>query len=260
MALLRPIQITFTYMKQYILLVFLFLILTSCNKGLSFENEKFEKKSAAPCKTDCPIITIDIPVAKNVPVVADSINKKIFSVIKEIVYFGENPIKTNDYNGLTSSFIASYEEMHKKFPNETFGWEGKIKGNVEFESSQIINIKLDHYTFTGGAHGYQGYRSLLFNPKTGKTIFTDLIFKNEKGFKALAEKAFREKYKIPTKSNINATGLMFENDTFQLPQNIFYTEEGLLLYYNSYEAASYADGPKELLFPYDEVNKYLLYQ
>ena len=247
-------------MKQFTFLVFLFLMFTSCSKELSFENETFEKESNIPCKTDCPKITIDIPVAKNIPIVADSINKKIFSVIKEIVYFGEKPLKPNDYNTLASSFIASYEEMHKKFPDETYGWEGKITGNVEFKSDQIINIKLDHYTFTGGAHGYQGFRSLLFNAKTGKTIFSDQIFKNEKEFKAFAEKAFREKYKIPAKSNINATGLMFENDKFQLPQNIFYTEEGLLLYYNSYEAASYADGPKEILFPYEEVSKYLIYQ
>lgn len=246
-------------MKQYSFLVFLFLLFTNCNKGLSFENETFEKKSTIPCKIDCPQITIDIPIAKNIPVVADSINKKLFLVIKEIVYFGEEPLKLNDYNTLATSFIASYEEMHKKFPNETFGWEGKIKGNIEYESEQIINIKLDHYTFTGGAHGYQGYRSLLFNPKTGKIIFNDQIFKNEKEFKAFAEKEFRKKYNIPSKSNINATGLMFENDKFHLPQNIFYTEEGLLLYYNSYEAASYADGPKEILFPYDGVSKYLKY-
>lgn len=247
-------------MKQYSFLVFLFLLFTSCNKGLSFENETFEKKSTIPCKIDCPQITIDIPIAKNIPVVADSINKKLFLVIKEIVYFGEEPLKLNDYNTLATSFIASYEEMHKKFPNETFGWEGKIKGNIEFESDQIINIKLDHYTFTGGAHGYQGYRSLLFNPKTGKTIFNDQIFKNEKEFNTFAEKEFRKKYKIPSKSNINATGLMFENDKFHLPQNIFYTEEGLLLYYNSYEAASYADGPKEILFPYEKVSRYLKYK
>lgn len=247
-------------MKKYSFLVFLFLLFTSCNKGLSFDNETFEKKSTIPCKIDCPQIIIEIPVAKNIPVVADSINKKLFLVIKEIVYFGEEPLKLNDYNKLATSFIASYEEMHKKFPSETFGWEAKIKGNIEFESEQILNIKLDHYTFTGGAHGYQGYRSLLFHPKTGKTIFCDQIFKNEKEFKAFAEKEFRNKYKIPEKANINATGLMFENDKFHLPQNIFYTEEGLLLYYNSYEAASYADGPKEILFPYEVVGKYLKYK
>lgn len=246
-------------MKQYPFLILLLLTLVSCSKELSFENETFEKESTLPCEKDCPKITIDVPIAKNIPIVADSINKKVFSVIKEIVYFEEDPAKANDYKTLAASFIASYEEMHKKFPSETFGWEAKIKGNIEFESDQIINVKIDHYTFTGGAHGYQGYRSLLFHTKTGKTIFTDQIFKNEKEFAAFAEKEFRKKYKIPTKSNINATGLMFENDKFHLPQNIFYTKAGLLLYYNSYEAASYADGPKEILFPYDEISTYLIY-
>lgn len=247
-------------MKHYTILVFLFLTLTSCNKELSFENETFEKESKIPCKKDCPKITLDVPVAKNIPVVADSINKKILSVLKEIIYFGEKPSDAKDYDSLADSFIASYEEMHKKFPGETYGWEAKVKGNIEYQSDQILNIKLDHYTFTGGAHGYQGFRSLIFNPNTGKTIFCDELFKNEKEFKAFAEKEFRNKYKIPSKSNINATGLMFENDKFQLPQNIFYTDEGLLLYYNSYEAASYADGPKEILFPYDKISKYLKFQ
>ena len=247
-------------MKHYTILAFLFLTLTSCNKELSFKNETFEKESKIPCKKDCPKITLDVPVAKNIPVVADSINKKILSVLKEIIYFGEKPSDAKDYDSLAESFIASYEEMHKKFPGETYGWEAKVKGNVEYQSDHILNIKLDHYTFTGGAHGYQGFRSLIFNPNTGKTIFCDELFKNEKEFKAFAEKEFRNKYKIPSKSNINATGLMFENDKFQLPQNIFYTDEGLLLYYNSYEAASYADGPKEILFPYDKISKYLKFQ
>lgn len=247
-------------MKNYIFIVFLCLIFTSCTKELSFENETFEEKSTIPCESDCPTITIDIPIAKNIPIAADSINKKVFAVVKEIVYFGEDSIKVNDYKSLSKSFIASYEEMHKKFPTDTFGWEGKVKGDIEYQSEQILNIKIDHYTFTGGAHGYQAFRSLLFNPKTGKTIFNDQLFKNEKEFKAFAEKEFRIKYKIPTKANINATGLMFENDAFQLPQNIFYTSDGLLLYYNSYEAASYADGPKEILFPYEQVSKYLKFK
>lgn len=247
-------------MKNYIFIILLCLIFTNCKKELSFVNETFEEKSTIPCKNDCPQITIEVPIAKNGRVISDSINKRVFAVIKEIVFFGEDSTKVNDYQSLSKSFIASYEEMRQKFPNDTFGWEAKIIGDKEFESDKILNLKIDHYTFTGGAHGYQGYRSLLFDKKTGKAIFNNQLFKNEKEFKAFAEKTFRAKYKIPEKTNINATGLMFENDKFQLPQNIFYTAEGLLLYYNSYEAASYADGPKEILFPYEEVNQYLNFQ
>ncbi|MWB93535.1 DUF4163 domain-containing protein [Flavobacterium sp. GA093] len=247
-------------MKYHVFLPLLFFVFASCSKELSFENEVITKKSTVPCEKDCPEITIDIPVAKNVPVTADSINKKILNVLKDIVYFGEKPSEARDYNTLASSFIASYEEMHKKFPSETFGWEGKITGNVEYQSDQILNIKLDHYTYTGGAHGYQGFRSLLFNPKTGKSISMDKLFRNKKEFQAFAEKEFRTKFKIPAAANINSTGFMFENDKFQLPQNIFYTNEGLLLYYNSYEAASYAEGPQEIIFPFEKVKKYLVFE
>jgi hypothetical protein len=120
-----------------------------------------------------------------------------------------------------------------------------------------LNIEIKHYSYTGGAHGYQGLRSLIFDPETGKSIPNNNLFKDRNAFKAFAEKKFRAKYKIPENQPINATGFQFEDEKFELPQNIFYTDKGLLLYYNPYEAASYSDGPKELLLSYKDVNEYL---
>ncbi|MFV8465910.1 PdaC/SigV domain-containing protein [Flavobacterium sp. LB1P62] len=244
-------------MKHFILFSVLLFSMARCSNELVFEEQSFQKKTTLPCKENCPQITVKIPVAKDVPVVADSINKKVFSVLKEIIYFGEKPYTSANYNGLLASFIDSYEKLQKEFPKDTFGWEGKIEGSVKYQSDSILNIEIKHYTFTGGAHGYEGLRSLIFNPETGKYIPNNQLFKNKNAFMAFAEKKFRSKYKIPENKSINATGLMFEDEKFYLPQNIFYTDKGLLLYYNSYEAASYADGPKELLLSYKEVNEYL---
>ena len=58
---------------------------------------------------------------------AANINKKVFAVLKEIVYFGEKPYAATNYNDLTTSFIESYEKLHKEFPNDSFGWEAKIE-------------------------------------------------------------------------------------------------------------------------------------
>lgn len=245
-------------MKKFLTLAFLLLLLVSCKNELTFKEEHFEKKSALPCQENCPLVTLTVPVAGNVPIVADSINKKVFSVVKEIIYFGEKPYTSTDYQGLLDSFIGTYEEMKKQNPKDIFGWEAKIEGRVAYHTDSILNIEIKHYAFTGGAHGYSGIRSLLFDPHTGKNIPTAYLFRDLNKFKAFAEKKFRAKYKIPTGQNINATGLMFENDVFELPFSIFYTEEGLLLYYNTYEAASYADGPKELLLTYEELQPYLL--
>jgi hypothetical protein len=245
-------------MKHYIIFA-VFLLISGCSNELSFKDQSFQKKTTLPCNENCPEITVKIPIAKNAPVVADSINKKVFSVLKEIIYFGEKPYTSTDYNGLLASFIDSYEKLQKEFPNETFGWEAEVTGSIKYQSESVLNIEINHYTYTGGAHGYQGLRSLLFDPSTGKSIANEELFNDKAAFMAFAEKKFRAKYKIPANKSINVTGLMFENEKFNLPENIFYTDDGLLLYYNSYEAASYADGPKELLLPYKEVNDYLVF-
>ena len=244
-------------MKHPVVFAVLLFLMISCSNELIFETQSFQKTTTLPCKENCPEITVKIPVAKNDLIVADSINKKVFSVLKEIVYFGEKPYNSTDYAGLLASFIDSYEKLQKEFPNDTFGWEAKIKGSVIYQSESVLNIEINHYTYTGGAHGYQGLRSLLFDPSTGKSIPNVALFRDKNAFMAFAEKKFRAKYKIPANKSINATGLMFEDEKFNLPQNIFYTDKGLLLYYNSYEAASYADGPKELLLQYVEVDEFL---
>jgi hypothetical protein len=232
--------------------------MAGCSKELSFENQSFKKKTSLACAENCPHIQVTIPIAKDVPVVADSINKKVFSVLKELIYFGEKPYASTDYNGLLNSFIGSYEQLQKEYPKEALSWEAEIEGSIKYQSDRILNLQIKHYTYTGGAHGYQGLRSLLFNPASGKSIPNNQLFKDPDVFKAFAEKKFRTKYNIPKNKPINATGFLFEADKFNLPLNIFYSDKGLLLYYNPYEASSYADGPKELLLSYKEVNTYLL--
>lgn len=263
-------------MKRYILLAAFALTLASCKKekeetttetvvekevaapSLAFKNETHQKKSSLPCKEICTNVNIDVPVAENIPVLADSINNKIFNTVRSIVYFGEKPYNAKTYDEIMTSFINDYDKMKKDFPKDPMApWEATIKSNVPYKTDSIINVKLTSYMFTGGAHGYGADRSLIFNAKTGKSLKHSDLFTDIKGLTAYAEKKFREKYKIPIGKNINATGFMFENDKFALPQNIFYTDKGLLLYYNAYEVASFAEQQKELLFPYSEIEKYL---
>jgi len=245
-------------MRYFALFAAMLFLLVSCNNELAFEEKSFYKKTSLPCKENCPHVSVKVPIASNVPIVADSINKKVFAIMKEIIYVGEKPFAATDYDGLLTAFINSYNQMQTEFPKDNIGWEGEITGRVSYQSENILDIELKHYTYTGGAHGYSGKRSLIFNPETGKSIPNEHLFKDINLFKAFAEKKFRIAYKLKVSDPINASGLMFEDDLFQLPQTYFFTDKGLLLYYNVYEIASYADGPKELLIPYSEANDYLI--
>jgi len=262
-------------MKYCLTLILSVLLLTSCKKdkeetiaedaatttqkpaALAFADKVYSKKTTLPGPEPRTYVDITVPNATGIPVASDSINNKIFRTVRSIVYFGEKPTDATSYQELMNSFIESYDELAKKFPKDAMAWEAKVKGTIDYKTDSIIEIKLHHYTFTGGAHGYEGDRSLLFNAKTGRSLKYSDIFKDEKAFTAFAEKKFRAKYKIPAGKNINATGLMFLDDVFVLPQNIFFKENGILLYYNAYEAAAYAEQQKEVLIPYSEADAFL---
>jgi len=245
-------------MKYFLKLAVVLLFFTSCKNELTFEERAYHQISALPCEKDCPHVDVKIPFAKNVPIVADSINKKVFLTMKEIIYFGEKPYDSSDYDDLLTSFIGSYEKIQKEAPEEKIGWEAEITGRVIYTSDEVLNIEIQHYSYTGGAHGYSGKRSLLFDPATGKAIENQNLFKDTNTFKAFAEKRFRAAFQLNENESINSNGLMFEDGIFQLPQTYFFTDKGFLLYYNVYEIASYADGPKQLLLPYQDIQPYLV--
>ena len=62
-------------MKHFVIFTLFLFSVARCYNDLVFEEQSFNKKTTLPCKENCPEITVKIPVAKDVPVVADSINK-----------------------------------------------------------------------------------------------------------------------------------------------------------------------------------------
>ena len=90
-------------MRQIIILSGLLFLLISCSSELAFEKRSFTKKTTLPCKENCPEINVKIPFAKDVPVVADSINKKVFFALKEIIYLEKKPFHSTNYNELLAS-------------------------------------------------------------------------------------------------------------------------------------------------------------
>ena len=49
----------------------------------------------------------------------------------------------------------------------------------------------------------------------------------------------------------------FFGKPFQLPKNIGYSDDGLVLLYNVYEVASFEQGYTEFVIPFDEIKSYL---
>ena len=242
-------------MKNSLVALLTLFLLSSCTKDLKFEQKKFAKKIVTSNK-DSTKINIDVPIAVGEPIIANSVNKAVFKTMKEIVYVGEKPFSATDYSGLCTEFINYYTKVTTLNSSEP-AWFITIDGAIIYRSVKLINIVLSHNAFVGGAHGYAGKRSLLFDIESGLPILNKNLFNNPQAFTKFAESKFREKYKISANAAINDNSFMFESNVFQLPQTYFYTSKGFLLYYNVYEIASYAQGIFEVLIPYSEMKPYL---
>ncbi|MDT0641972.1 DUF4163 domain-containing protein [Zunongwangia sp. F363] len=246
-------------MKKYLLIFCAALVFTACEqeeKPLQFTNYSVEKsyEECNPEEGDCAFISISYPVAENKTDAASRINEEIKNHIIGIVDYEEEE-KSASIEELANHFIKNYETNAEDFSEYELAWEGFVFAEITKKSPELISIRFNSRMFTGGAHGYSSISFLNFNPETGKAYSHNELFTPE--FKSYFESKFREDQGIPEQDSINSTGLFFEDDKFVLPENIGFTEEGLVLHYNAYEIASYAEGEFTYRFPYDEIDQFL---
>ncbi|WP_373516724.1 DUF3298 and DUF4163 domain-containing protein [Pricia sp.] len=242
-------------MKSPLTCFLIFLVLIGCQKKedkLTFEPLTLGESLCA----DCPQISITIPRAVERTRTASTINTALQEEIISLLLFDDSQ-KIANLDDALISFKNGYSELKDLYSEETTPWEAKIDGKVVYEDKNLLSLELNSFVFTGGAHGYSAKRFLNFDKKRGVELENWQLFQNRKDFQKYAETKFREQEAIPAEASINYTGLMFEKDSFYLPENIGFTEEGVKLLYNPYEVASYADGPIVLTLPFKEVNRYL---
>jgi hypothetical protein len=207
------------------------------------------------CKT-CPEVKISLPEAQGNSKIARTVNTALSEEVISLLTF-EDSLEVGTLDEAIQSFRKGYEHIQRLYPDETPGWNAEVFAEISYEDEHWLSIRLDTYTFTGGAHGYGSVRFLNFNKHKGAELETWELFRNRDNFEQFAEARFREQENIPENKPINSTGFMFEEDRFYLPENIGLEADGIKLLYNQYEVASYADGPIELVLPYADIQQFL---
>jgi hypothetical protein len=230
------------------------LVLTACSEEPS-ASLTIREYGGADCE-NCPKVSIAIVEADGNSALGKSINTAVREEIIELLDFDEEN-QAADIPGAIEAFTRGFQTMQRDFPEEMTGWEARAEGVKSYEDPALLTIKLDTYVFTGGAHGYGATRYLNFDKATGEEVDGYELLKNPGEFSDYAEKIFRNQYNIPDDAPINSTGFMFEENRFRLPENIGLDAGNIVLHYNPYEAASYADGALILEIPLEQAREFL---
>lgn len=237
-------------LKKISFLFIIALLISACNKDvkLKFETQHIEKS------TDASIV-INYPKAVGTKTVAEKINQHIEHVIANEMNMADTPENDISVIEAVSQFDKEYKTFKNDFQDSSQKWQVKVDGEVIYESAEVIFVSLQSYIDTGGAHGNTRVTYLNFNPETGALLDQNDIIKDPTKFKKIAEKAFKEQTK-PKDDDETIEDFFFGED-FQLPSNIGFTKEGLVLLYNNYEIASYAQGTTEVVLPYNQIKDLL---
>ncbi|GAA4803475.1 DUF3298 and DUF4163 domain-containing protein [Litoribaculum gwangyangense] len=234
-------------LKKSYLIFFLFFTFFACKK----ENKtSFSNITISTEKND--LVEVNIPKANG----DENISKKINSTIKELIisalHIG-NPddVASKSIEESIDAFNKEYTDFVTDFPDTVPEWEAQIDGEVMFQSPEIISLAFTSYKFTGGAHGNLLISLLNFNAQTGNLIENSELFNDIESFKTLANTYFDKA--------IEDKNTLFEPTKFQLPENMGYGEEGVVLLYNTYEIAPYSTGLIEFVIPFEDAKPFLVF-
>lgn len=138
--------------------------------------------------------------------------------------------------------------------------------SIERIDSQVLTLLYNDYTFTGGAHGTHGSDGYCYDVSTGELLSLDDLSADVEGLRN-----FLVDYMVQAVENdeelaarIELMGLTLEETSYAdvltplLRQGSWYfTNEGMVIFSDTYEISSYAEGPVAFAISYDELKDHI---
>lgn len=259
-------------MKKYIIVLGIITLFFSCKNDKkekdSIEPHEFETENVLLDSTNlkacqdrpCPDVTVGYIKVKGDSEFSQVINDKNTEELVQIFNSSdEDENEAENVEEAANGFIEDYFKFKEEYSDSQASYEADIEQKVKSKNESTIVLQTKFYLFTGGAHGYSGTQFRNYDAHTGELLSHKDLISDIDGFTDFIEGKFREKYDIPPNASINSQGYFFEDDKFILPENISVTDKEVILLYNPYEAASYAEGQLRFMFPKKAVKKWFKY-
>ncbi|WP_369998701.1 DUF3298 domain-containing protein [Winogradskyella sp.] len=237
-------------MKQLLTFFVFLILLNSCNsefKPVSFKTTVLENDQ----------YKADVSVVLDKALGSDELSKTInFKIEEAVISTLSDVTKKTNLESVLKDFNSEYLAFKKEFTDEEGPvWELHIETEKIYQSEEVVTLAISTYEFKGGAHGNDKIKFINLNAKTGEVLNNEDIIKDLNAFRDLAKTHF-----VKSLDNRNRRLKMedfFFGKPFQLPENIGFSDDGLVLLYNVYEIASYDQGYTEFIIPFDDVEPHL---
>lgn len=191
---------------------------------------------------------IEITYPKLFGLTDQTIENKINSFLEEeflkpVEWFGE-------FVAMLDSFPTIEYEHGMYFSFET-GFDIKLL------SRSVISLVLNHYEFTGGAHGNFYSMGYTFDLTTGSLLSLDRVIKENSldEITGICEKKIMEMFDA---HSFSEAGLFEDYIELTFEQDFFLYNDALVLQFDPYEIAPYSMGNIEVMIPLNEIKQFII--
>ena len=123
---------------------------------------------------------------------------------------------------------------------------------VKRNQGDLLSLVFEDYRYQGGAHGLTAKFAYNFNLKTGKQYFLEGLFSPGEDYVSLLNQKIEEQIRGDRHKSQN-----YNFDSIAPDQEFYFTNEALVICFQSYEIAAYAEGKPEFAIPLSQLEHVL---
>ena len=235
-------------------------------KGEEYKSEAFNyeltsfKKTSTYCNQgneQCAEVVVQYPVyqSKSAAYVNEMIQKTVKNTLYNVISEEKSP--NVSIEKMAELIIENYDDFISDFGDTREKWDINVSVISTFQKGNILSFSFNSEYYTGGAHSNSNITYKIIDTKTNKVLGINDLISNKNVLTTTAEKLFRKQKNLPSDKNLQEEGYFFENGKFSVNDNIGLNQNGLIIYFNSYEIAPYAMGPSAVFIPFYEIKDIL---
>ena len=226
---------------------------------LTYDLTSFKKRSALCDRGDkqCAEVAVQYPYFQqsSASFVNKVIQKRVKKALHETVFNDEVP--NVSIEKMADLVIEDYNSFIDEFKDSSEKWDISVTVVSTFQKNQLLSLSFSTNSYTGGAHPNSTIEYIILDLKNQKLLSISDIVTSKSKLTAVAERLFRKQKNLTAAQSLQGEGYFFEDGNFSISDNIGLQQNGLIIYFNSYEIAPYAMGPSAVIVPFYEIKDIL---
>lgn len=145
-------------------------------------------------------------------------------------------------------FVAGYLRTEAETPSDfPRPWLLEREVSIVCNTPELVSIRADESSYTGGAHGMTTARLASFDRETGRRLHLADWVSDTAAARVVGERAFRAERDIPDNQSLQRAGFDgFGEGGFAFNDNVMRCGDTITFHYDPYEIGPYAIGPTDL--------------